>query len=138
MGATLSTFLLLGGTLVTGVISSIAANNARTQNFEQAKIWSGSSAAIAALLIAFTLFIVVKSRTGASEITAVVEELAIGVMISLILLMVMMVAICSMNILGLYESFKKDKKNAMWYSIGAAVTSFIGFILALVLIVFLL
>jgi hypothetical protein len=138
MGTTLSTFLLLGGTLFTGVISSIAANNARTQNFEQAKIWSGSSAAIAALLIAFTLFIVVKGHTGAGEITGAIEEMAVGVMIAYLLLTVMMVAIAAMNILGLYESFKKDKKNAMWYGIGAASVSFIGFIMALVIIVFLL
>ena len=129
---------MLGGVLATGVVSSIAANGARSKNFTQAKIWSSVSASIALVLIALTLFLVVKGHTGAGEVTGALESLAVGVMISYVLLIVILTAVCSMNILALYESFKKDKDKALWYSIGSAIASFLGFIMALVLIIFLL
>jgi hypothetical protein len=137
MGTVLSTFILLIGSLVTGVLSSVAANYSREKNWEKAKMFSGFSMGSAIALILLTLFIVVKSHTGAGEITSVIEELAFGVMISFIFMTLVMVAVTVLNILALIEASNQEEKS-MWKSVGAAILSFGGFILSLFIIIFLL
>jgi hypothetical protein len=137
MGTVLSTFVLLIGSLATGVLSSVAANYSREKNWEKAKMFSGFSMGLAIALILLTLFIVVKSHTGAGEVTSVIEEMAFGVMISFIFMVLVMVAVSVLNILALIEASNKEEK-AMWKSIGAAIVSFGGFIVSLFIIIFLL
>ena len=138
MGTTLSTFMLLTGAIVTGVLSALSANNAREKKLSTSKLWSGISAAVAAALVVFTLFIVVKGHTGAGEITGVIEEFAFGVMLSFIFMMLAMIAIASLNILALYEASKNDEHKTLGYSVGAAILSFGSFVVSLILIIFLL
>lgn len=137
MGTVLSTFVLLIGSLATGILSSVAANYTREKNWEKAKMFSGFSMGLAIALILLTLFIVVKSHTGAGEITSVIEEMAFGVMISFIFMVLVMVAVSVLNILALIEASNKEEK-AMWKSVGAAIVSFGGFIVSLFIIIFLL
>lgn len=138
MGTTLSTFILLTGSLVTGVMSAVAANYAREKKWTQAKMWSGITAGIALALVILTLFIVVKSHTGASEATAAVEEFAFGVMISFILMILAMTGVGILNTFALIEASKENQKDVLALTIGASGASFIAFILSLVIIIFLL
>ena len=138
MGTTLSTFILLTGVVATGILSSLSASESRRKNFSKAEMWSGISGGVAVALIVLTLFIVVKSHTGAGEITGAVESLAFGVMISFIMLILACIGVASLNGLSLFEAKKKDEKKTTTYSIAAAATSFGALVLALVLIIFLL
>ena len=138
MGTTLSTFILLVGVVSTGILSSLSASESRKKNYTKAEMWSGISGGVAAMLVILTLFIVVKSHTGAGEITGAVESLAFGVMASYIMLVLACIGIASLNVLSLYEAKKKDEKKVEWYSIAAAATSFGALVLSLILIIFLL
>jgi amino acid transporter len=119
-------------------MSAVAANYAREKKWTQAKMWAGITAGIALALVILTLFIVVKSHTGASEATAAVEEFAFGVMISFILMMIAMIGISVMSALALVEASKENQKDVLALTIGASGASFIAFILSLVIIIFLL
>lgn len=138
MGTTLSTFILLVGVVSTGILSSLSASESRKKNYSKAEMWSGISGGVAAMLVILTLFIVVKSHTGAGEITGAVESLAFGVMFSFICLLLACIGIASLNGLSLYEAKKKDEKKTTTYSIAAAITSFGSLVLSLILIIFLL
>ncbi|HMP28221.1 MAG TPA: hypothetical protein PKD85_01390 [Saprospiraceae bacterium] len=137
MGTVLSTFILLIGSLITGVLSSVSANYSREKNWEKAKMFSGFSMGSAIALILLTLFIVVKGHTGAGEITGIIEEMAFGVMISFIFMTLVMVGVTVLNILALIEASNQEEKS-MWKSVGAAILSFGGFIVSLFIIIFLL
>lgn len=137
MGTVLSTFILLVGSLVTGVLSSVSANYAREKNWERTKMFSGFSMGLAIALILLTLFIVVRGHTGASEITGVIEEMAFGVMLSFIFMTLVMVAVTVLDILALIDA-SNESDSAMWKSIGAAIVSFGGFVISLFIIIFLL
>ena len=138
MGTTLSTFILLTGVVATGILSSLSASESRRKNFSKAEMWSGISGGVAVALIVLTLFIVVKSHTGAGEITGAVESLAFGVMVSFIFVLFVLIGVGSLNILSLYEAGKKDAKKVEWYSIAAAASSFGALLISLFLIIFLL
>lgn len=137
MGTTLSTFLLLVGSLVVGVMSSVSANYAREKEWDKTKLYSGISMGIAIALILLTLFIVVKGHTGASEITGIIEEMAFGVMISYIVMVLVMVGVAVLDILTLIEA-SKSSSAAFGKAVGAAVVAFGGFVLSLFIIIFLL
>jgi hypothetical protein len=137
MGTTLSTFLLLVGSLVVGVMSSVAANYARQDNWDKTKLYSGLSMGIAIALILLTLFIVVRGHTGASEITGVIEEMAFGVMISYIVMVLVMVGVAVLDILTLIDA-SKSSSTAFGKAVGAAAVAFGGFVLSLFIIIFLL
>ena len=137
MGTTISTFILLVGCLTTGVLSSVAANYAREKNWDRTKLFSGLSMGLAIGLILLTLFIVVKGHTGAGEITGVIEEMAFGVMLSFIFMVLVMVGVAVLDILALIDAGKQDSA-AFSKAVGAAVVAFGGFVLALIIIIFLL
>lgn len=137
MGTALSTFILLVGSLVTGVMSSMAANYARQKNWDQTKLFSGLAMGVAIGLILLTLFIVVKGHTGAGEITGVIEEMAIGVMLSFIFMILVMVGVTVLEILTLIEASNQDS-GAFMKAVGGAVLSFGGFVVSLIIIIFLL
>ena len=132
----MSSFILLGGALLCGIFSSVAANYARQGDLSKSKLWSWITAGIAAVLIILTLFIVVRSHVGAGEVAGAVEELAFGVMLSYILMTLVMVAVAALNILSAIQAGDNNKSKAMWYNIGAAITAFGGFVLALIIIIF--
>ena len=146
MGTVLSTLTLLVGALVTGVLSSMAANYARQANgssgsvadglWQKTKTFAGISMGLAIFLVLLTLFIVVKGHTGASEITGVIEEMAFGVMISFILMILAMTGIAVLDMLALIGA--SPGGTAFGKSVGAAVLSFGSFILSLIIIIFLL
>lgn len=135
MGTVLSVFFLLVGSLVTGVMSSVGADGARKSNWSRAKLFDGISLGVALALILFTIFILVRSHVGAGEITGVIEELAFGVMISFILMILAMVGVAVLDVLALIEA---DKKSGYGRAVGAAVLSFGSFVLSLIIIIFLL
>ena len=137
MGTTISTFILLVGSLTTGVLSSVAANYAREKNWDRTKLFSGLSMGLAISLILLTLFIVVKGHTGAGEITGVIEEMAFGVMLSFIFMVLVMVGVAVLDILALIDA-GKESSEAFSKAVGAAVVAFGGFVLALIIIIFLL
>jgi hypothetical protein len=137
MGTTMSTFLLLIGSLVTGVMSSMAANYARQKNWESTKMYSGITMGIALSLILLTLFIVVKGHTGGGEITGVIEEMAFGVMLSFIFMILAMTGVAVLEILTLIEASNKSD-GAYGKAVGGAVLSFGSFIVSLIIIIFLL
>ena len=134
----MSSFILLGGALLCGIFSSIGANYARQGDLSKSKMWSWISAAVAAFLILLTLFIVVRGHVGASEVTGAVESLAFGVMLSYILMTLVMVAVAALDVLSAIQAGDNDQSKAMWYNIGAAITAFGGFVLSLIIIIFLL
>lgn len=147
MGTVLSTLTLLIGALATGVLSSIAANYARQANnagsgssaddlWQKTKMFAGISMGLAIFLVLLTLFIVVKGHTGASEITGVIEEMAFGVMISFILMILAMTGIAVLDMLALIEA--SSQTSAFGKAVGAAVLSFGSFVLSLIIIIFLL
>jgi hypothetical protein len=136
MGTTLSTFLLLVGTLTTTVISSIAANAAREKDWSKTRLWAGITMTLAILLVLLTLFIVIRAHMGAAELTGVIESMALGVMLSYIFLTLVMVIVAVLEIFSMLDATKDDGTKSMWYSIGSATTSIVGFIFALMLIIF--
>lgn len=136
MGTVLSVFFLLIGSLVTGVLSSIGADGARKSDWAKAKLYEGISLGVALALVLFTVFIVVRSHVGAGEVTGIIEELAFGVMISFILMILAMVGVAVLDILALVEADKKS--GSMGKAVGAAVLSFGSFVLSLIIIIFLL
>lgn len=137
MGATLSTALLIFAAATTGVFSFIAANEANKQVYTSSELWAIGSAITAFIAFGITVFIVVKSRTGASEVTSMIEEFAFGVMLAYIGLTVAMVTVGALNSVAAYEASKQRGTNALWYNMGAGAVSVVAFILAIVTIVFL-
>lgn len=141
MGTTFSSFLLLAGSLVCGVLSAIAATAAKDKNWSRAKLLSGLSMGLAIGLILLTLFIVVRGHVGTGEITGVIEEMAIGVMLSWILMILIMVGVAVIDILGLIDASKAkeaDRSAAFGKFVGASALAFGGFVLCVFIIIFLL
>lgn len=140
MGTALSTFILLTGSLVTGVTSSIAANRVSNKKWSQAKLYTGLSMGLQIALVLMTLFILVKSHIGAGEITGVIESMAFGVMFSFIFLMLCMTGSAVLNGVALVGemSDNPEKSNAFRMSVGAAIINFGSFVLSLFIIIFLL
>jgi hypothetical protein len=141
MGTVLSTFILLIGTIVTGVMSSLSANYAwGTTNWGKVKMYAGISLGVSLIMILLNLFILVRSHTGVGEITGVIEEMAFGVMLSFMLLMLSMIIVCVLNIITLIgaNSDKPANSSAFKMAVGAAICSFGSFILSMFLIIFLL
>jgi hypothetical protein len=142
MGTALSTFILLVGTIATGVLSSMSANYAWGSNKDwgKVKMYAGISLGISLLMILLNLFVLVRGHTGASEITGIIEEFAFGVMFSFIVLMISMIVVCVLNVITIIgaNSAKPEDSNAFKMAVGAAITSFGSFILSLFLIIFLL
>jgi len=130
MGATLSTLMLLAGSLVIGVLSSVAGYYSKSSNAEKTRLWNGIAAGIGVLLALLTLFIMIKGHSAA-------EGFEVGVMISFVLLMIAMIIATVLNVLSLIEA-GKVKSNSTWFSTGAAIAAFGSFLLSLVLIIFLL
>ncbi len=148
MGTTLSTLILLTGALATGVLSSMAANYARQANsaanppvaaklWQSTKTFAGISMGLAVALILLTLFIVIKGHTGTSEITGAIESMALGVMISFILMILAMTGVAVLDMLALIEA-TNNESGAFGKAVGGAVLSFGSFILSLIIIIFLL
>jgi cytochrome bd-type quinol oxidase subunit 2 len=130
MGTTLSTLILLTGALVTGVLASLAGYYAKSNNAEKTRLWNGVAATIGILLALLALFIVIKGHSAT-------ESFAFGVMLSFILMIIATVLTAVLQIISLINA-GKNNSNSLWFSIGGAITSFGAFLLALVLIIFLL
>jgi len=131
MGTVVSSMTLLGGSLLCGVFSAVAANYARQGNLSQAKMWAWITAAIAIALILLTLFLVVKGHSF-------LGGLAFGVTLSYILMTLVMVAVAALNILSAIQAGENNQDRSKVFSIGAATAAFGGFVLSLFLIIFLL
>ena len=142
MGTVMSTFILLVGTIVTGVLSSLSANYAwgKNKDWSKVKLFSGISLGVSLFMIFLNLFILVKSHTGVNEITGIIEEMAFGVMFSFMVLMLSMIIVCVLNIIAIAgaNSAKPEDSKAFSMSAGAAATSFASFIVSMFLIIFLL
>ena len=138
MGTVLSTILLLGGTLASGVLSSMSANYAREQNLSSSKTYALYSALVAIVLILLTLFLTIKSKMGGGAFTGIFEGFAIGVMLAFLLLTIVLFATLTMNFMGIMAANNDDEAGALKYGALSAAVCFIGFIIALLLILFLL
>lgn len=138
MGATLSTILMLGGSLASGVLSAMAARQARDGNWSKVRLYAGICIAMGILLAMISLFLVIKSRSSAAVVTSGLEEMALGVMISFVLMMLATVAMTILDIMALVRASDQNKKSAEDYAIGASITSFGSFVLSLIIIIFLL
>jgi hypothetical protein len=121
MGAIFSTLMLLGGSIVTGVISALAARAAKVRDYAKLKMLAGVCIATAVILTAVALFFVIKSHSAGAEV-------AVGMSLSLIVL----------EIFSLIDGIKAVGPGAEKFSIGASIASFASFVLALIIIVFLL
>lgn len=131
----MSTFGLLVTTIGTGALSSVAANYAREKNWSKTKLYSAISASIAGLAVLVALFITIK---GASTPGAMMGEIAIGVNIAYVMLMITMLGAIALDIMAAVESDKQNEKDAMAFSVSAAILCFLMFILSIVVIGFLL
>ncbi len=140
MGTALSTFGLLIGSLFVGIMSSVAANRIGSKNWSQAKIFTGVSMGTGITIVLLTLFILIKSHMGGGMVTSIVEEMAFGVMLSFIFLMMCMIGVTVLNGIALSGELSDKPENTRAYgmSIGAAVLSFGSFIVSLFIIIFLL
>lgn len=129
MGATLTTMILLVGSLVDGVLSSIAADRARTKNWTQAKIFSGISLGTAVCLIALALYMAITHHSLSGP----------GVMIAMIFLILSTLGVIVLDTFSFFGSISKEpeKTRAYGMAVGSAILSFGSFILALILIIFL-
>lgn len=131
MGAVFSTIMLLGGSIVTGVLSAMAARAAKVRDYAKLKTLAGVCAAVGVVLMALALFFIIKAHSGGAEV-------AVGMNISIILLMAAMAAITVLEIFSLIDATKSNGPGAEKFSIGASIASFASFLLALIVIVFLL
>lgn len=141
MGTVMSTFILLIGTIVTGVMSSLSANYAWGKtDWSKVKMYAGISLGVSLIMILLNLFILVRSHTGLGEVTGIIEEMAFGVMLSFMLLMLSMIIVCVLNIITIIgaNSAKPADSSAFRMAVGAAICSFASFILSMFLIIFLL
>ena len=138
MGATLSTVILAGGVLLAGVLSAVVADYGRKKNWDKAKLYAAINATICIILVGVAIFLIVKSRSGASEITGAIESMAFGVMLSAIFLMVSVFIIGVMNVFAAIEATRKSKEKVEGLGAGASALSFVAFIISMVIVVFLL
>jgi hypothetical protein len=129
MGATLTTMILLVGSLVDGVLSSIAADRARKKNWTQLKIFSGVAIGTALALLALALYMVFKHHALSGP----------GIMISMILLILTTIGVIVLDTFAFFGSLSKEpeKTRAYGMSVGSAILSFGMFILCLIIIIFL-
>lgn len=131
MGHAASTFILLVGTLAMGVMASVAGYYAKDKNVDRTRLWSGVTAAIGVLLTLLVLFIIIGGHSSSGP------SMMIGVMISFVILMVAMIISSVLQLLALINA-GKPSNDALWFSIGSAISSFGAFILSLIVMFFLL
>lgn len=129
MGLVFSDLLLLVGCLVTGVMSSVAANYARQKNWDKTKLFAGLTMGISIALILLTIFILIKSHT--SFFTGP------GTLLSALIMIMSMVGVTVLEILTLINASNQDS-SAFWRAVEGAIASFGSFILSLIVIIFLL
>lgn len=130
MGATLTTMILLVGSIVDGVLSSIAADRARKQEWGQAKIFSGVAMTVALLLIFLSLYMIIKHHALSGP----------GVMIAMIFLILSTIGVVILDLMSFIGtlSSKPEDSRAYGMAVGGAILSFGAFIVALIIIIFLL
>lgn len=132
MGATLSTFILLMGSLGTGILASISADSARKKQWKKTQIFSGVGAGVALLLVIMNLFMIIKHP--------LFNLSGPGVMIAMIFLILSMIGVIVLDTFSFAGSLssKPEETRAYGMSVGSAILSFGSFIVALVIIIFLL
>lgn len=130
MGATLTTMILLAGSIVDGVLSSIAADRARKRNWTQAKIFSGVAMGTALALLFLSLYMVIKHHMLSGP----------GVMIAMIFLILSTIGVIVLDTISFAGTLSEKPEDTRAYgmAVGAAILSFGSFILALIIIIFLL
>lgn len=130
MGATLTTMILLVGSIVDGVLSSIAADRTRKKEWTQAKIFSGVAAATALLLVFLALYMTITHHALSGP----------GVMIAMVFLIISTIGVVALDTISFIGnmSSKPENTRAFGMAVGAATLSFGSFIIALILIILLL
>jgi hypothetical protein len=130
MGATLTTMILLVGSIVDGVMSSITADRARKKQWTQAKIFAGVSLGIALGLLFLSLYMVIKHHMLSGP----------GVMIAMIFLILSTIGAIVLDAIAFAGTLsdKPEDSRAFGMAVGSSILSFGSFIISLVIIVFLL
>lgn len=129
MGATLTTMILLVGSIVDGVLSSITADRARKKEWTQAKIFGGVSLGTALLLFGLCLYSIVRH--------SMLNWSGPGVMIAMIFLILTTLGSIIIDGFVFAETISQEPA-AVGKAIGSAVLSFGAFIVSLIIIIFLL
>lgn len=135
MGTTISTISLLVGSLTSGTLSAMAANYAREQQFTQSKTYFLYCAVLAIFLILITMFIVIKSKISGAGIF---EGFAIGITLAFVLLTIVLFVSLVMSAMGYNAANDNDSSDAVKYGAISAAICFLGFLISLLLILFLL
>jgi membrane-associated HD superfamily phosphohydrolase len=136
MGAVFSSLMLMFGSVVSAVLSALAASKVSGKDWSKVKLYAGIALGVALLMLALAFFFFVRSKLSTSAISEVLPGFDMS-MILMILVTIGMAVMDGFAIANASSSTGQKTKKAESFSAGASALGFGGVVISLVLIVIL-